>query len=154
MNKFISIWFGGRIAKVFSAALMICSLSHCKGPKAEDVRTEPPAKYVPASSNSSDDKDDENDGSDKANGDERDSNGCAFDDGTHSATIGYYNPSTNYSATYTLDVEVDNCQIIQIDFNNGGYLGPHHIAPADIDEDGDASVVDDRGRSYEVHLDE
>jgi hypothetical protein len=81
MNKFISIWFGGRIAKVFSAALMICSLSHCKGPKAEDVRTEPPAKYVPASSNSSDDKDDEN-------------------------------------------------------------------------EDGDASVVDDRGRSYEVHLDE
>src|SRR5580658_134250 len=126
MSKFIAICFGGRIAKVFIAALLICSLSHCNGPEAENVRTQPSAKYVPAPNNSSDDKDDKNDDRDHENGVGNDGTACAFDDGTHSATIEYNNPFTNYSATYALDVEVENCQVIQIDFNNGGYLGPHH----------------------------
>src|SRR3569833_2759796 len=74
-----------------------------------------------------------------------DKNECGVEDGQHSATIDYYNPNTGYSATYTLNVEVENCQVIQIDFNNGGYLDGDHIDPTDIDEDGNASVEDDRG---------
>ena len=79
--------------------------------------------------------------------------GCGLEDGTHSATVSYFNPDTDYSATYSLQVEVEDCQVIQIDFPNGGYLDNDHIDPTDIDEDGDASVEDDRGRNFEVHID-
>jgi hypothetical protein len=81
-----------------------------------------------------------------------DDSDCGVEDGTQSATIDYLNPSTGYSATYSLDVEVENCQVVQIDFNNGGYLDSDHIEPAEIDKNGDASVEDDRGRSFEVHI--
>jgi hypothetical protein len=140
MTDFISSPFRTRIVKVFIAGLLICSLSHCKDSETEDVHREPSPNNGPSIDNSS--------------GDNDDGPGCAFDDGTHSATIAYFNPSTNYSATYTLDVEIEDCQVTQINFNNGGYLGPDHIAPTDIDEDGDASVVDDNGRSYDVHIDD
>jgi hypothetical protein len=84
--------------------------------------------------------------------DQADDNDCGIEDGTQSATIDYYNPQTGYAAAYSLDVEVENCQVIQIDFNNGGYLDGDHIEPGDIDENGDASIEDDRGRSFEVHI--
>jgi hypothetical protein len=79
-------------------------------------------------------------------------NDCGVEDGTQSATIDYFNPATGYSATYSLNVEVENCQVIQIDFNNGGYLDDDHIEPTDIDENGDASIEDDKGRTFEVHI--
>jgi len=81
-----------------------------------------------------------------------DDDSCGVDDGTQSATVDYYNPETGYSATYSLNVEIENCQVVQIDFNNGGYLDGDHIEPANIDENGDASVEDDQGRSFEVHI--
>jgi hypothetical protein len=84
--------------------------------------------------------------------DQTDDNDCSVEDGTQSATIDYYNPQTGYTATYSLDVEVENCQVIQIDFNNGGYLDGDHIGPGDIDENGDASIEDDLGRTFEVHI--
>jgi len=77
---------------------------------------------------------------------------CGVEDGTQSATIDYFNPKTGYSTTYSLNVEVENCQVVQIDFNNGGYLDANHIEPADIDENGDATIEDDRGRNFEVHV--
>jgi len=93
--------------------------------------------------------------SDDGNPEEDESNNdCGIEDGTHSATVDYYNPSTGYSKTYDLDVEVENCQVIQIDFSNGGYLDDTHINAADIDESGDASVEDDRGRTFDIHIDD
>lgn len=88
-----------------------------------------------------------------AKDDDDDDRGCGVEDGTQTARVDYYNPETGYDASYTLNVEVENCQVVQIDFNNGGYLDEDHIEPADIDEDGDASIEDDRGRSFEVHID-
>jgi hypothetical protein len=81
------------------------------------------------------------------------SNGCKFEDGTYSATIDYYNPETGYSATYTLDVEVQDCQIVQINFPNNGYLDEDHITYADIDEDGHATVDGEDGKTYAIQLD-
>ena len=81
-------------------------------------------------------------------------NACGFSDNTYNATVDYSNPETGYSATYTLDVEVSGCQVIQIDFPNGGYLDDDHIDPTDLDENGDASVEDDKGRTFDVHIDE
>jgi len=81
------------------------------------------------------------------------SNGCKFEDGTYSATVDYYNPETGYSAIYTLDVEVQDCQIVQINFPNNGYLDEDHISYADIDEDGNATVDGEDGKTYAIQLD-
>lgn len=80
-------------------------------------------------------------------------NGCKFEDGTYSATVDYNNPETGYSATYTLDVEVQDCQIVQINFPNDGYLDEDHISYADIDEDGNASIEGEDGITYEIQID-
>jgi hypothetical protein len=45
-----------------------------------------------------------------------------LDDGTYSATVSYYNQETGFSNSYDLDVEVENNEVVQIDFPNGGYL--------------------------------
>lgn len=79
--------------------------------------------------------------------------GTKIEDGTYSATVDYYNPSTGYSATYTLDVEVQDGEVVQIDFPNGGYLDEDHITPAELDEDGNATVDGEEGKTYQVHID-
>lgn len=81
------------------------------------------------------------------------SSSCEIEDGTYSAIVDYYNPETGFSNTYTLDVEVESCQIVQIDFPNGGWLDEDHIDPADIDQDGNASVSGEDGKTYDVHID-
>lgn len=82
------------------------------------------------------------------------SSGCNFEDGTYSATVDYYNPETGYSATYDLDVEVQDCQVIQINFPNDGYLDEDHITAGDIDEDGNASVDGENGKTYEIQIEQ
>lgn len=84
---------------------------------------------------------------------EETNSGCKFDDGNYSATVDYNNSETGYSATYTLDVEVQDCQVIQINFPNDGYLDEDHISYADIDEDGRASVDGEDGKTYEIQID-
>ena len=80
-------------------------------------------------------------------------NGCNFDNGTYTATVDYDNSETGYSATYTLDVEVQDCQVVQISFPNDGYLDEDHISYADIDADGNAIVDGEDGKTYRVHID-
>ncbi|WP_288073014.1 hypothetical protein [Hydrotalea sp.] len=78
---------------------------------------------------------------------------CNLSDGTYSSTVDYYNPSTGYSQTYTLDVEVEDCQVVTIYFPKGGWLDSDHITPAEIDEDGNAEVEGDEGRTYSIQID-
>jgi hypothetical protein len=86
--------------------------------------------------------------------DSEDSNsGCKYEDGTYSATVDYNNSETSYSATYNLDVEVRDCQIVQIKFPNDGYLDEDHISYTDIEEDGSASVTGEDGKTYEIQID-
>lgn len=80
-------------------------------------------------------------------------NSCNYDDGVYSATVDYYNPETEFSSTYTLDVEVANCEVIQINFPNDGYLDEDNITNTTIDENGDAFIDGEDGKTYEVHLD-
>jgi len=77
---------------------------------------------------------------------------CGYEDGTYSASVDYYNPETGYSQTYTLDVDVRDCQVVQINFPSGGWLDEDHITPADIDEYGNATVEGEDGKTYEVNL--
>lgn len=78
---------------------------------------------------------------------------CKFEDGIYSATVDYNNPETGYSATYTLDVDVRDCQVVQINFPNDGYLDDDHISYADIDDDGNASVFGEEGKTYQIQID-
>ena len=90
------------------------------------------------------------------NGDEindTDSDGCRFEDDVYSAIINYYNPETGFSNSYTLDVEVEDCQVVQIYFTNGGYLDEDHISPAELDENGYATVYGENGKTYDVQID-
>lgn len=79
---------------------------------------------------------------------------CGYADGSYSAEVDYYNPKTGFTNTYELDVEVEDCNVIEIDFPKGGWLDDSHIEPTAIDDDGNASIDDDRGRNFDVHLSE
>lgn len=104
--------------------------------------------YESNSSNYSDDDERNEDDSEYSS-----SSGCKFEDGTYSATVDYYNPETGYSQTYTLDVEVEDCEVVQIDFPNGGWLDSDHITPAELDEDGNCTVDGEDGKTYEIQID-
>jgi len=82
------------------------------------------------------------------------SDDCGFNDDTYPATVEYNNPETGHNATYDLDVVVEDCQVVEIDFPKGGWLDGDHIDATDLDENGDASVEDDKGRTFDVHIDE
>ena len=81
------------------------------------------------------------------------SEGSEIEDGTHSATVYYNNPQTGYSATYTLDVEVEDGQVVQIDFPNGGYIDSDHITPETLNSDGECTIYGDNGKTYGIHID-
>ena len=78
--------------------------------------------------------------------------GCKFKDDTYSATVKYYNPVTNYYATYNLDVEVKGCEVVQINFPNDGYLDEDHISSAPLDENGNANVSGEEGKTYDIEI--
>ena len=78
---------------------------------------------------------------------------CGIVDGSYSASVDYNNPETGYSATYTLDLDVVDCQVVQINFPNDGYLDEDNISAADLDEDGNATVYGEDGKTYEIKID-
>jgi len=75
-------------------------------------------------------------------------------DGLHAATVRYYNPATGYSATYSLEVEVEDGDVTTIYFPRGGRLDGSHISPTELDADGTADVYDDEGREYQVEVEQ
>ncbi|HRO45951.1 hypothetical protein [Agriterribacter sp.] len=86
-------------------------------------------------------------------GTESDDSECRFEDGPHSATVDYYNPETGYSQEYTLDVEVENYEVVQISFPNGGWLDNDHITPEELDKDGFCVIEGEDGKTYKIQVD-
>jgi hypothetical protein len=121
--------------------LLFCSCSSTADKKDDDEKT---FKSSPSYNRTNTNDQDEND---------EVSSSCKIEDGTYSATVDYNNPETGYSNTYTLDVDVESCQVVQINFPKGGWLDEDHIDAADIDEDGNASVSGENDKTYEVHID-
>lgn len=79
---------------------------------------------------------------------------CGFENGEYDATVEYYNPKTYYTATYDLTVDVKDCKVTVIHFPKGGWLDNTHIKPAALDEDGEASAIDDKRRKWDIHIDQ
>jgi hypothetical protein len=76
-----------------------------------------------------------------------------YEDGTYTATVYYNNPVTSYSATYTLDVEVEDNEVTVIYFPNDGYLDYDHIWPEELDDDGYVMIYGEEGKTYEIQID-
>lgn len=77
-----------------------------------------------------------------------------IEDGTHSASVDYYNPNTGTSNSYYLDVEVEDGQVVCINFPNGGYLDDSHIDVTEVDDDGSCTIYDDEGREYYIQIED
>jgi hypothetical protein len=75
-----------------------------------------------------------------------------FEDGTYCADVTYYNPNTGTENTYTLEVEIEFNQVIQINWNNGGWMDTDHFSPVDLDSDGTCSFSNDQGYDYTVQI--
>jgi hypothetical protein len=75
-----------------------------------------------------------------------------YPDDTYCAEVEYYNPNTGTRSTYTLTVEVQSNEIVEINFPNGGWLDNDHFSGADLEEDGTASFTSDRGYQYEITI--
>ncbi|MBP7984623.1 MAG: hypothetical protein KAZ28_03165 [Bacteroidaceae bacterium] len=128
--------------------LMLSLLVGCGNSSSSSSNREDESSY------NTDESDDINDGNideenDYASIDDDDS---ALEDGTYTATVDYYNPNTGYSNTYTLDVEVENNQVVQIDFPNDGYLDDSHIDPEELDANRQCSIEDDEGRIFDIQI--
>ena len=142
------------INKLLFSIILIFTISSCsKSSKQEDnVNNQTSKKDYSSSSLNIED----NDNSDDENTSYDDNNSlsdCEFPDGEYSAIVYYYNPDTDFSNTYTLYVDVEDCQVVQINFPKGGWLDEDHIDAADIDDNGEAMVYGEDGKTYDVQLD-
>src|SRR5262245_38868957 len=76
-----------------------------------------------------------------------------YSDGTWCADVEYYNPNTGTRHTYNLDVEVENDELVQINWPNGGWLDESHFVAEDISS-GECSFTSDEGYRYTITLNE
>ena len=56
-----------------------------------------------------------------------------YEDGTYCAEVEYYNPNTGTNNTYTLEVEVYNNEVTQINWGNGGWMDEDHFYAEELD---------------------
>ena len=75
-----------------------------------------------------------------------------FEDGTYCADVTYYNPNTGTNSDYVLEVEVENNELVQINFGNGGWMDEDHFYAQDLDDEGYCSFTSDRGYEYTVTI--
>jgi len=82
--------------------------------------------------------------------DENDSD-TGYSDGRYCATVEYYYAETGTSSTYTLEVEIEDNELVKIYWPNGGWLDHHHFDTPDI-SDGYAEFTSDQGMDYKVTI--
>lgn len=82
-----------------------------------------------------------------------DENSDELKDGTYCADVEYYNPNTGTRNTYNLDVEVENGDLTEIHWPNGGWLDETHFQTTDISS-GECTFRSDRGYRYTVTLED
>jgi hypothetical protein len=75
-----------------------------------------------------------------------------YADGTYCAEVTYYNPNTGTTSDYTLSVEVVDNMVIQINFENGGWMDNDHMTPEELDENGQCTIINERNYEYTVQI--
>jgi hypothetical protein len=72
-----------------------------------------------------------------------------FEDGEYCAEVIYFNENTGTRSSYRLTVEVEDLEVIVIQWPNGGWLDHSHFCCAELDEDGYTSFTSDKGYQYQ-----
>ena len=75
-----------------------------------------------------------------------------YPDDKYCADVEYNNPNTGTQSSYRLTLEVQNNEVIELDWPNGGRLDQDHFSDAKLDEEGHASFTNDKGYNYEVQI--
>lgn len=70
-------------------------------------------------------------------------------DGDYCAEVEYYNPNTGTRSTYTLNIYVEEDELVEIYWPNGGWLDQDHFWSTDISS-GYCEFVSDNGYEYSV----
>lgn len=83
--------------------------------------------------------------------DEEDDDGYEYKDGMYCASVEYYNPNTGTSGSYTLNIEVENDNLVTIHWPNGGWLDESHFISEDI-SNGSCSFTSDKGNEYNITI--
>lgn len=81
-----------------------------------------------------------------------DDNNEKYPDDTYNAEVKYYNPNTGTHSIYHLTIEVENNEVVRINFPNGGWMDEDHFDGAELDEDGNAEFISDKGYRYNVSI--
>jgi hypothetical protein len=79
---------------------------------------------------------------------------CVNYNGKKCAYVYIYNPTTGTESDLDLLVEVYDYEIVKIYWENGGWLDDSHFKKGSttIDNNGEASFIDDRGREFSVTI--
>lgn len=77
-----------------------------------------------------------------------------YEDGEYCASIDYYNPETGTSSNYNLTIEVQDGELTQINWSNGGWLDGSHFSEPTLEEDGSCSFTTYDGKRYQVQIEE
>lgn len=140
---------------------MLIIFTSCKNSSNSETNSEDEnsTEYVNDENTNTEFADDEREDDESESEDENLSETKNYEDGTYDASVDYYNPKTGYSATYDLEVDVEDGEVVRINFPKGGWLdddvhpSESQLSPAELDEDGEAIMEDENGRTFEIKID-
>jgi len=75
-----------------------------------------------------------------------------YQDGTYCADVDYYNPKTQRTSSYSLNVEVTNGKLVKIKWSNSGWLDENHFTAPIVSDNGTCSFTSDKGYSYTIDI--
>lgn len=74
-----------------------------------------------------------------------------YNDGAYCSNVEYYNPDTGTSSSYTLNVDVEDNEVVAIRFSSG-WLDSSEFGSEELDEDGYCSIKLYDGRQFEIQI--
>lgn len=74
-----------------------------------------------------------------------------YSDNTYCADVEYYNPDTGFRNNYTLNVDVENNEVVKIHFSSG-WLDSSEFSSEALDSNGFCSITCYDGRQFDIQI--
>lgn len=75
----------------------------------------------------------------------------SYSDNTYCADVEYYNPDTGFRNNYTLNVDVENNEVVKIHFSSG-WLDSSEFSSEALDSNGFCSITCYDGRQFDIQI--
>jgi hypothetical protein len=75
----------------------------------------------------------------------------AYPDDTYCADVDYYNPDTGFRNSYTLNVDVENNEVVKISFSSG-WLDSSEFSSEELESDGTCSITCYDGEQFYIEI--